>query len=612
MAIQDSGSNYQFYDKNINTQVKRSVFDLSYLNTVTAEAGLLIPVWWQLALPNSDYEISLDALVRVVNPPVVPLMSRQRVFFHTYFCSMSQLWSYWQTFISKGHSGKVSLSLPFIKVPFDAQVNYDTILHQPVFGPGTLCDYLGIRSEATSGTVEVPLLKLMMYLQVYRDYYLNQNLFSDSKTWFPDDESKFRLDSVSYDFGKQPSDPWATDVSKFYYNNLFRLRYRNWIDDYFTSALPWPMRGTPPSIELTAALPSDFNLLWYPEGKNPVALNLTLSKAPGADVYSNLVTSSGSNAYLQGALVYGQYGGADFGTGFNNSDGAKIGAITVGNFSDVNPFPYSSLESGTGPLRVTLPGGTTISSNLTLDMLRNLNAAQIEMEKLARTNGSYFEFGKTFFNESSRDAQDFRPTYVGGTYQPIVITEVLQQSQSTDTSPQGFASGHGISSGSGFIGRLHTSDYGYFMTIMSIMPDAMYSQGRHRTDMYKTQEDFYLPTRAGLGPQGIYKGELYFSGDAEQDQSLFAYQDRYDELRYRSNEIHGKVSDSTNLSFYPYTQARKFNTAPVFNHSFVSTEGTIRKDWLSAPNEVPYLVQVANRVRAVQPMPYKAIPEGLF
>lgn len=600
MAIQDSGSNYQFYDKNINTNVKRSVFDLSYLNTVTADAGQLIPVWWQLALPNSDYEISLDALVRVVNPPVVPLMSRQRVFFHTYFCSMSQLWSYWQTFISKGHSGKVALSLPFISVPFDSVIPDGIHAGERYFGSGTLADYLGIRSEAKSGTVEVPLLKFMMYLQIYRDYYLNQNLVSDSKSWFPDDESRFRLDSPSYAFNEKPDEPWSTasDAGRFF-DSLFILRYRNWIDDYFTSALPWPMRGTPPSVELKSVLPSEYNLLWKPDGGgNPVELGISMYKGT-SDNYSSILYHDSSlpgqgNVVQTADTVYNQY-----------------------SFNAVYSYPFtddgaSSLNPVKGSLSVSLPGGTTVSTNLTLDMLRNLNAAQIEMEKLARTNGSYFDFGKTFFNEPSRDAFDFRPTYVGGTYQPIVITEVLQQSQSTDQSPQGFASGHGISSGSGFVGRLHTSDYGYFMTIMSIMPDAMYSQGRHRTDMYKTQEDFYLPARAGLGPQGIYRGELYFSGNTEQDESLFAYQDRYDELRYRSNEIHGKVADPTNLSFYPYTQARKFSSAPAFNDSFVSTKGTIRKDWLSAPNEIPYLVQVANRVRAVQPMPYKAIPEGLF
>lgn len=605
MAIQDSGSNYQFYDKNINTPVKRSVFDLSYLNTVTADAGQLIPVWWQLALPNSDYEISLDALIRVVNPPVVPLMSRQRVFFHTYFCSMSQLWSYWQTFISKGHSGKVALSLPILKFPFNG-----AIAGQPVFSRGSLLDYLGLGYiSVDSGYIEVPLLKLMMYLQVYRDYYLNQNLESDSKMWFPDDESKFRLDSVSYDFNAGTSDVWSNGKpgSQGGYDELFRLRYRNWVDDYFTSALPWPMRGTPPSIELTAALPSTYQLNWTPSGGAPIPLKLSMFGPASDGDYSTLayaLTTSPQNVNLEKSVTNPGAGSArnSYLTGFYTGDG-------TGSF-------VSSAASPSGPkdgtLSVTLPGGTTISSNLTLDMLRNLNAAQIEMEKLARTNGSYFDFGKTFFDESSRDAQDFRPTYVGGTYQPIVITEVLQQSQSTDSSPQGFASGHGISSGSGYVGRLHTSDYGYFMTIMSIMPDAMYSQGRHRTDMYKTQEDFYLPTRAGLGPQGIYKGELYFSGNSTEDEKLFAYQDRYDELRYRSNEIHGKVADPTNLSFYPYTQARKFDSVPSFNNSFVSTKDTIRKDWLSAPNEVPYLVQVANRVRAVQPMPYKAIPEGLF
>ena len=36
MAIQDSGSNYKFYDKKIKPNVKRSSFQLDYLSTFTA------------------------------------------------------------------------------------------------------------------------------------------------------------------------------------------------------------------------------------------------------------------------------------------------------------------------------------------------------------------------------------------------------------------------------------------------------------------------------------------------------------------------------------------------------------------------------------------------
>lgn len=247
-------------------------------------------------------------------------------------------------------------------------------------------------------------------------------------------------------------------------------------------------------------------------------------------------------------------------------------------------------------------------SAVTLDQLRELVVAQRLMEKMARTDGSYGQFIKTFFDETPQSAYDFRPRYVGGNYAPIVTTEVLQSSES-GTTPQGHMSGHGISSGDGYIGHLHSDDYGLCMTIASIMPDSMYCQGIERDWTRKTQEEFYLPERSGLGPQAITVKELYYS--ASNPDLLFSYQDRFDEYRYRQNIISGKVSDPNNLTFFPYTQARVFSSEPTLSQSFVTTENNVRHDSFYAGSlEVPFVMQVASKIRAVRPLPYKAIPAG--
>ena len=119
MAIQDSGSNYQFYDKKIKPNVKRSSFQLDYLSTFTARQGLLIPFRVQETLPNSDYNLSLECLLRAVNVPKVILQSRTRVFFHDYFVTYQQMWPEWSTFMSKGVSGTVVKNLPKVRFAFD-------------------------------------------------------------------------------------------------------------------------------------------------------------------------------------------------------------------------------------------------------------------------------------------------------------------------------------------------------------------------------------------------------------------------------------------------------------------------------------------------------------
>ena len=48
-------------------------------------------------------------------------------------------------------------------------------------------------------------------------------------------------------------------------------------------------------------------------------------------------------------------------------------------------------------------------STITLNSLRELSAQQSILEKMARTDGSYAQFGQTFFGRSSKNALDYKP-----------------------------------------------------------------------------------------------------------------------------------------------------------------------------------------------------------
>lgn len=538
MAIQDSGSNYQFYDKMIKTFVKRSVFDLSRLHTTTIDFGAIVPVDLIWTLPKDDFDIRIEHLIRAL-PMVCPPMSRMRVFFHTYWMSFDQMYKHWKVFMSKGRTGKYTATLPYIRL-------------RNTVTAGSLANYLGLPVGLTpqqSQSMQISALPFLMYQAIYKHYYLNANLHTTDTYWFPDDEDDFRLDdgmhTYVYDTGsKIPLD---------------ELRYRDFSNDYFTASLPFPMRGDTPSIGLGGRADIKYQNL-FDTSYNDKPVNFDYVEVGGRNL-TQLV--SGNSNVLRSV------------------DGTKSGM-----YADV----------------------TSITA-VTLDQFRELVVAQKLMEKMARTDGSYGQFIKTFFDENPQSAYDFRPRYVGGNYAPIVTTEVLQSSES-GTTPQGHMSGHGISSADGYIGHLHSDDYGLCMTVASIMPDSMYCQGVDRDWTRKTQEEFYLPERAGLGPQAITVKEIYYS--AQDPDKLLSYQDRFDEYRYRQNIVSGKVSDPNNLTFFPYTQARYFGSEPTLSQSFVTTQGNVRHDsFYAGTNEVPFVMQVASKVRAVRPLPYKSIPAGL-
>lgn len=546
MAIQDSGSNYQFYDKLINSYVSRSAFDLSRLHTTTLDFGQLIPVDMFWTLPNDDFDIRIEHLLRAM-PMVCPPMSRMRIFFHTYYMTFDQLYKHWQTFMSKGRTGKYTSTLPTIKLSSTVTA-------------GSLANYLGLPIGLTpekATSIGISALPFAMYQRIYRDYYLPANLMTTDEYWFPADEENLKLTDGLHQYIYESDSKIQLDT----------LRFRDYVNDYFTSSLPFPMRGDSPSIGLGGNAPvyvKDYGKVYF-----------------GVNDTQRLVLYAENENQSGGYQIFA-----------SSNDGAATGSYNYG------AYPAKPLVTDLSNI-----------SAVTLDQLRELSVAQRLMEKMARTDGSYGQFVKTFFDEYPKSAKDYRATYVGGTYAPIVTTEVLQTGES-GTTPQGNMAGHGISSADGYIGHLHSDDFGICMTLASVMPDSMYCQGIGRDWTRKTQEEFYIPERSGLGPQAVLNQEIYF--DSNNPTGLFSYQDRFDEYRYRENIVSGKVADHSNLSFFPYTQARYFNSEPTLSPSFTTTENNVRKDSFYAPTEVPFVLQVASKVRAVRPLPYKSTPAGLF
>ncbi|AYQ58162.1 putative VP1 [Microviridae sp.] len=600
--IRDSGSNYKFFDKKIKSNISRSVFDLSYLNTFSADFGQLIPCYVEHTLPNEDYEIRIESIIRCINPPLVPLLSRMRAFFHYYWIDYNSLWRGFQSFITKGRNNDFITTVPSVKVTQDA-------IDQGLFGRGTLSDYLGFNvvdySALANGHITVfNALSMVMYQKIYRAFYMNQNLYYEGnlrKMWFPRYDGDFRLKTEN-----PYVDIAAKDTPSDEYNiediGLGVLRYRNFVEDYFTSALPWPQRGDAPELTSEGVANIDGIPVGVLTDQGWQVLNLTAA-SDGMGV-STLANNNGGT--------------------FNPID--RLTSVPAGSF--IGSLNAGMLDNQLGGLvkkfNLTAKGtaAVSLSQGITLAALRELNSAQRILEKMAHIDGSYGEFCLTFFGNKPKSAEEHDPIYIGGAYQAIQMSDVLQSGGTVGSqiggqdavTIQGTQSGYAFSHDDGYIGKFHSDDYGIIMGIISIMPDLMYSQGIRRQDSMQVQEEFYLPERAGLGPQAILNRELFYDPSAGDDQNngLFAYISRYDQYRYRSNEIHGLVADDTNLSFFPYTQSRKFNTLPKYSQEFMTTKGNVRKDFLTAPDEVPFIVQVANNVRAVRPLPYYAVPAELF
>lgn len=306
-------------------------------------------------------------------------------------------------------------------------------------------------------------------------------------------------------------------------DRLTTLRTRAWQHDYFTAALPFAQKGPTVSLPLT--------------------------NTDDLPVFANLTDSGGyTDEYWATASARG---------------------VQVHNELSDN------LDLPTGSLFVSPNAGAASIADLRLAM-----RLQEFFEKAARGGSRYIEQLLVHFGVNSSDKRLNRPEFLGGTRSPVIISEVLQTSE-TQTTPQGEMAGHALSAGSGKRIRYYAEEHGYIIGIQSIMPSTAYQQGIPRHFFRKSWEDYAWPTFAHLGEQPILNKELYVAAD-NLNEDTFGYIPRYSEYRYQPSRVSGDFR--SNLAFWH--MGRIFNTRPHLNRQFIeaqtSEDGGIRNDVFAA------------------------------
>lgn len=298
---------------------------------------------------------------------------------------------------------------------------------------------------------------------------------------------------------------------------LTTLRTRAWQHDYFTAALPFAQKGPAVTLPLT----NDAEL--------PIFRDST----------------GGSDANWSNSFPTGTYTGAQD----KNITGTDTGLL----YSDVN------------------------ANASTINDLRVAFRLQEWFEKAARGGSRYVEQLMVHWGVKSSDARLNRPEFLGGTRNPVIISEVLQTSSSDETSPQATMAGHGLSAGSGKRIRYYAEEHGYIIGIQSVMPSTAYQQGLPRHFSRQSWEDYAWPTFAHLGEQAILNKELYIANDGEND-DVFGYIPRYSEYRYSPSRVSGDFKSS----LAHWHMGRIFSSRPNLNSQFIeaaTTEnGGIRND----------------------------------
>lgn len=556
---------------------KSNRFNLSHDVKLTAKFGKITPILCQDCLPGDVFKLNTELICRFA-PMVAPIMTEVNVYTHFYFVPKRLLWDNFKSFITGGEDGEDAPLYPRLRLSSSAP--NDASRFGNLFHSGSLADYLNFPVLPKenwihpSNQLDLDALPFRAYQLIWNEYYRDQNL----------------MDEV--DIMKDVDGITVVSSSSKASLGLMQMRNRSWKKDYFTSALPWAQRGD----EVELPLQGTADIMYNEDSSSPYLEGGQINSITG---YTGQFPTSG------GALAAGGTKGLEMALGGGQWQPVNLGdgARDTPNGMYVN---FSSQD-----LRDRIKGvDLSTASSATINELRRAIKAQEFLELAARGGSRYIEQIYAYFGVRSSDARLQRPEFLGGGKSRVAITDVLQTSQTTETSAQATPSGHAISAQRSHSFKFRCEEHGYIIGLMSIMPKAAYMQGLPRMYQKFDRLDHYWPQFAHLGEQEIKTNEIYCNPSLppaqDKGDTTFGYTPRYAEYKYMMDSIHGDFRDS--LSFWH--MGRIFSDAPALNEAFLTNvEDAANRVFNVVDEDVDKVwINVHHNLKALRKMPKYGTP----
>lgn len=536
--------------KELQNHVHRSGFDVGSKNVFSAKTGELLPVYWDIGLPNCVYDINLQYFTRT-RPVQTAAYTRVREYFDFYAVPLDLIWkSFDSAVIQMGEIAPVqsksileSLTvegdLPFCYLrdlhyalyyqggnrgtgstpstvagfqnifsynrgdcshKLLTYLNYGNVVADPSEVGGTANRWWNMQAPLSSGLqslysqkfkfdAAVNLFPLATYQKIYQDFYRWSQ-------WENADPTSYNFDwytGTGSLFGGDLENEIDSTNSYWKRDNLFSLRYCNWNKDLFMGILPNSQFGDVAVVDIPTPIPSlDVEVRQSSTNHRTLSLNTSLSST------ATLVTLKSATA------------------------------------------PSSEIPVGT-PVRTV---ATQLNPQFSILALRQAEALQKYREITQSVDTNYRDQIKAHFGVNVPASDSHMAQYIGGIARNLDISEVVNNNLSDENS-EAVIYGKGVGTGSGGFRYSTGSQYCVLMCIYHCIPLLDYDvSGQDGQLLVTSVEELPIPEFDNIGMEGVPALQLFnsqvfaASGDVKVD-SILGYNPRYYNWKTKIDRVHG-------------------------------------------------------------------------
>lgn len=339
--------------------------------------------------------------------------------------------------------------------------------------------------------------------------------------------------------------------------NVYKLHFRNWEQDFLTTALPSPQQGIAPLVGISAT---------------------------GTMSFADLDQSDGD---IDSAPIYDVKGDwADDGTLKGVSYGSNI--------------PQS--------VRRSLVNVAT--SGISINDFRNVNAFQRWLETNIRRGYKFRDVISSHYGVEPSYAELDMPEFLGGVSQDVSFQQVNQMVESTD-SPLGSYAGQAYAVGSAkhSINR-YFDEPGYVIAILSVVPTPNYSQLLPKMFTKFDSLDIFFPEFGHIGLQPIPYSEVapvqvVNSSDGTKLSDTFGYQRAWYDYLASVDEVHGEFR----TTLRDFLINRVYDVKPELSPDFLLIDPRqVNQVFAVEETTDKILGQVYFDIKAQRPIPKYGVP----